>query len=101
MFAYNNTPIRQFGTCIVKLGFKGNSAICKFYIVKHATAILGVTDSERLSLVKANSDMIDKSNSVKPVCNITSDSFKRQIEMEYLELFKGIGCMEGKISIKL
>ena len=63
--AYNNTPIRQFGVCSVKLSFKGNLAICKFYVVKHATVILGVTNSKRLSLVKVNFDMIDKSNGTK------------------------------------
>ena len=25
LYAYNNTPIKQFGTCSVKLSFKGRS----------------------------------------------------------------------------
>ena len=101
LFAYNNTIIRQFGVCSVKLSFKGNFEICKFYVVKHATVILGVSDSERLSLVKVNFDMIDKSNGIKVVHNITSDSFTRdRIETEFPELFKGIGLMDGEISIK-
>ena len=77
------------------------SGICKFYTVKHTTAILGISDLEKLGLVKVNFDMIDKSNSVKLVHNVTSESFKRQIETEYPELFKGIGYMEGEISTKL
>ena len=101
LYAYNNTPIRQFGICSVWLNFKGKSRICKFYVVEDATAILGISDSEKLGLVKVNFDMIDKLNSVKLVHNITSDSFKWKIEMEYPELFKGIGCMKGEISIKL
>ena len=102
LFAYNNTPIRQFCVCSVKLSFKGKSAICKFYVVEHATTDIGhVSDSERLSLVKVNFDMVEKSSSVKLVHNVTSDSFKGQIETEYPELFKGIGCMDGEISIKL
>ena len=35
------------------------------------------------------------------VHEVTSDSFKTQIELEFLELFKGIRCMDGEISIKL
>ena len=33
LYAYNNTPIKQFGTCSVKISFKGKHKICKFYIV--------------------------------------------------------------------
>ena len=43
--------------------------------------------------------MVD--HSVKLVHEVTSDSFKREIESEYPELFKGIGLMYGEISIKL
>ena len=38
---------------------------------------------------------------IKVVHDITLDSFKREIESEYPELFKGIGLMDGEISIKL
>ena len=31
--AYNNTPIRQFGTCSVRLSFKEKAAICKFFLL--------------------------------------------------------------------
>lgn len=35
--------------------------------------------------------MVDKA---KVINEVTSDSFKRQIESEYPELFKGIGLMD-------
>ena len=37
LYAYNNTPIRQFGTCSVRLNFKGRSFVCKFFVVEHET----------------------------------------------------------------
>ena len=49
--------------------------------VLHSTMTLGVADSERLSLVRVNFDMMD--HSVKVVHEVTSDSFGRQIESEY------------------
>ena len=38
---------------------------------------------------------------VQIINEVTEESFKREIEGEYPELFKGIGLMDGKISIKL
>ena len=39
---------------------------------------------------------------VKMVHNVSmSETFKCQIESEFPELFQGIGCMDGEISIKL
>ena len=100
LFAYN-TPIKQYGTCSVKVTFKGKQEICKFYVVEHNTTILGVSDSEKLGLVKVNFDVI-QSKMVKMVHNISlSEMFKHEMESEYTELFKGIGCMDGEISIKL
>ena len=76
--------------------------ICKFYVVKHATAILGVSDSEKLGLVKVNFDMIqNKTLRLIHNVNVESEAFKAKMESEYPELFKGIGCMDGEISIKL
>ena len=99
--AYNNTPIKQYGTCSVKVSFKEKQQICKFYVVEHSTAILGVSDSEKLGLVKVNFDMI-QSKTVELVHNISlSEIFKCEMESEFPELFKGIGCMDGEISIKL
>ena len=101
LYAYNNTPIKQYGTCSVKVTFKGRQEICKFYVVEHSTAILGVSDSEKVGLVKVNFDVI-QSKTVKLVHNVSmSEIFKCEIETEYPELFKGIGCMNGEISIKL
>lgn len=34
LFAYNNTPMKQFGTCSVKMSFKRKQRICKFYVVE-------------------------------------------------------------------
>ena len=101
LYAYKNTPIKQYGTCSVKVTFKGRQEICKFYVVEHNTAILGVSDSEKLGLVKVNFDVI-QSKTVKMIHNISlSEVFKCEMESEYPELFKGIGCMAGEISIKL
>ena len=101
LYAYNNTHIKQYGTCSVKVTFKGRQEICKFYVVEHSTAILGVSDSEKLGLVKVNFDVI-QSKSIRMVNNISlSEVFKCEIETEYPELFKGIGYMDGEISIKL
>ena len=101
LFAYNNTPIKQYGTCSIKVSFKEKQQICKFYMVEHNTVILGVSDSEKLGLVKVNFDVI-QSKTVKLVHNVSmSEVFKHQMESEYPELFQGIGCMDGEISIKL
>ena len=99
LFAYNNTTINQYGTCSIRLGFKGNSAVCKFFIVEHETAIVRIADSEKLKLVKVNFEMVEKR--VKVIYEVTGESFKQKIESEYAELFKGIGLMKGEISIKL
>ena len=47
LFAYNNGPIKQFGTCSVRLSFKGKSYVCIFFVVEHETALVGITDSEK------------------------------------------------------
>ena len=46
LYAYNNTAIKQFGTCQIRLKFKGRSFVCKFYVVEHETAIVGISDAE-------------------------------------------------------
>ena len=92
LFAYNNTPIEQYGTCSVKISFKEKQQICKFYIVEYNTAILGVSDSEKLGLVKVNFDMI-QNKTIKMVHDIgVSEAFKHQMESEFPELFKGIAA---------
>ena len=104
MYAYNNTPIKQCGTCSVKITFNGKQEICKFYVVEHATAILGVSNSEKLGLVKVNFDMI-QNKTLRLVhsvdSNTESEASKAKMESEFPQLFKGIGCMDGEISIKL
>ena len=101
LYAYNNTPIKQYGTCSVKVSFKEKQKICKFYVVEHAAAILDISDSEKLGLVKVNFDVI-QSKTIRMVNNIGfSEIFKFEIETEYPKLFKGISCMDGEISIKL
>ena len=100
LYAYN-TPIKQFGTCSVKISFKQNQAICKFYVAEYSTAIIGITDSEKLGLVNVNFDVIEKENSIKVAHNVESVNLKKQIESEFPDLFQGIGCMDGEISIKL
>ena len=72
LFAYNNTPIKQFGMCSIKLGFKDRWSVCKFFVVEHETALLGINDSEKLGLVKVNFDMVKSDE--------TGESFKQKIE---------------------
>ena len=103
LFAYNDTEIKQFGTYSVRLSFQKRSQVCKFFIVEHETAIIGITDSEKLGLVSVNFDMVQNEEHVKIIGEVKDDeeSFKQTIEREYPDLFKGIGLMDGEISIKL
>ena len=103
LFAYNDTEIKQFSTCSVRLNFKRKSQVCKFFVVEHETAIVGITDSEKLGLIQVNFDMVRKENHIKIINEVKGDeeSFKQTIEKEYPDLFKGIGLMDGEISIKL
>ena len=99
LYAYNNTAIKQFGTCQIRLNFKGRSFICKFYMVEHETAIVGILDAEKLRLVRVNFDTV---RDVKIIHEINEgQAFKDKIERDYPQLFKGIGLMDGEISIKL
>ena len=81
--------------CSIRSGFKDRWSVCKFFVVEQETALLGINDSEKLGLVKVNFD------TVKNIDEVTKESFKQKIEGEYPELFKGIGLMDGEISIKL
>lgn len=85
----------------LNLASKARQLFIKFYFREHETAILSIADSEKLGLVKVNFDMIDKSNNVKLIHSMTSESFKKKIETKFPELFKGIRCMEGEILMKL
>ena len=66
-------------------------------------AIVGITDSEKLGLIQVNFDMVRNKNHIKIINEVkgVEETFKQTIEKEYLNLFKGIGLMDGKISIKL
>ena len=103
LYAYNDTEIKQFGTCSVRLNFKGKLHVCNFFVVEHETAIVGITDSEKLGLIQVNFDMVRNENHIKiiDIDEVSEESFKQTIEKEYPDLFKGIGLMEGEISIKL
>ena len=101
LYTYNNTAIRQFGTCQVRLRFKGNTCVCKFYVVEHETAIVGITDAEKLRLVKVNFDIVRDVRIIHEVTGNEGQAFKERIEREYPQLFQGIGLMDGEISIKL
>ena len=102
LFAYIDTEIKQLGTCSVRLSFRKRSQVCKFFVVEHETAIIGITDSEKLGLVSVNFDMVQNEKHVKIIGEVNvEESFKRTIEREYPDLFKGIGLMDGEISIKL
>ena len=50
-----------------------------------------------------NFDAVEKGNSISVIHSIESESncIKKQIETEFPNLFKSIGCMDGEISIKL
>ena len=105
LYAYNDTEIKQFGTCSIRLNFKGKSQVCKFFVVEHETAIVGITDSEKLGLIQVNFDMVKNENHIKIINEVKDshdeESFKQTIEKEYPDLFKGIGLMDSEISIKL
>ena len=101
LYAYNDTEIRQFGTCSVRRSFKNRSQVYKFFIVEHETAIIGITDSEKLGLVSVNFDMVQNERHVKIISEVNEEMFKWTIEKEYPDLFQGIGLMDGDISIKL
>ena len=58
LFAYNDTEIKQFGTCSIRLSFQGRPQVCRFFVVEHETAIVGITDSEKLGLICVNFDWL-------------------------------------------
>ena len=101
LYAYNNTAIRQFGTCQVRLRFKGNTCICKFYVVEHETAIVGITDAEKLRLVKVNFDTVRDVRIVHEVTGNEGQAFKERIEKEYPQLFKVLASWMEKFPSNL
>ena len=103
LYAYNNTQIKQYGNCNVKLSFKGRTTIGKFFVVEHETAIIEIHDVEKLGLIRVNFNLVeDEKTKIKIIDEVKeSQEFKNQIEQKYPELFKGIGLMKGEINIKL
>ena len=88
----------------IKLSFQGRSQVCTFFIVEHETAIVGITDSEKLGLISVNFDMVKNERHIKIVNEVkdqNEESSRQTIEREYPDLFKGIGLLDGEISIKL
>ena len=96
LYAYNNTQIKQYGTCNVKLSFKGRTTIGKLFVVEHETASIGIHDTEKLGLIRVNFDLVEEEQ-IK-ITNEVNDSqdFKCQIKKSYPGLFKGIGPYERR-----
>ena len=82
LFAYNDTEIKQFSTCSVRLNLQRKSQVCKFFVVEHETAIVGIMDSEKLGLIQVNVDMFRNENHIKIINEVKGDedSFKQTIE---------------------
>ena len=57
---------------------------CKFFMVEHETAIVGITDSEKLGLICINFDMVRNENHIKIVNEVKGEdeSFRQTIERE-------------------
>ena len=66
----------------MRLSFKSKSLICNFFVVEHETALVGITDSEKLGLVQVNFNMV-RNEHVKIINEVTKESFKHSIEKEY------------------
>ena len=112
LYAYNNTEMNQLGVCELLVEYKSNRKICEFYIVVFPTAILGIHDSESLSLITVHFDSIDVETSQtelvpRPTPMYVNaiqgdeDEFSVKIKHEYKDLFTGIGNMNTTIDIKL
>ena len=59
-------PIKQFGICSVKILLQretGNLQV--LHVVEYSTAIIGISDSEKLDLVKVNFDVIERRTQLK------------------------------------
>ena len=79
LFAYNDTKIKQFGTCSIKLNFQGRSQVCKFFMVEHETAIVGITDPEKLGLICLNFGMVRNENHIKVVNEVKGEEEKSRV----------------------
>lgn len=73
----------------------------KFYVVhRKAPIILGADTCRKLELVRyMNITCINKSEQAKDHSNLPANDILN--EPQFAELFKGLGCLSGKYSIKL
>ena len=120
--AYNNTEIKQYGTCYITVQFKTKILETKFFVVDQTTTLIGLIDCIRLGLIMGNcfGSLSNLSNSekseienhdsndyfacktdVKCQDKLVSDHFKMVILTEYRELFSGIGKLGDEIKITL
>ena len=117
LYAYNNTEIKQLGTCELLVEYREHCKICQFYVVHFPTAILGIHDSESLKLATVHFNSVDAEISqAMPESELSlkdktyvdamqdkmdTDEFSIKIRHNYKELFTGIGNMNTTIDIKL
>ena len=122
LVAYNNTEIKEYGTCYITVQFKTKRLETKFFVVDQTTTLIGLIDSIRLGLIMVNcfdnlSSVSNNDESKVENCDnndyftgktdmkfqdiLVSDHFKTLILTEYRELFSGNGKPDGKIKITL
>ena len=62
---------------MLDLALESRSQVCKIFVVEHETAIIGITDSEKLGLVSVNFDMVQNEKHVKIIGEVNDEeSFK-------------------------
>lgn len=89
LMSYTNQQIVVYGTIYLKCKYKHLENLVKFHIVSDkSSAILGLDSCSLFNLIK-RVDVIESCNGNESIINNNVD------------LFKGIGCMPGKYSIKL
>ena len=104
--AYNNTDIETQGICYAMVHLKTGEKFdrIRFVIVDGkdnvTQSILGVGDSEKLGLV-VRAREVHKVFSVKSKSDSTDGLTKDKVQKEYKDVFEGLGCLDGKVSIQL
>ena len=91
---YNDCPIKTVGACRALVTVGRRQMNIKFAIVEEGQSLFGAHDSERLGLVKRSPE-VNKIFAVKSVSNT------EEVIENYKEIFKGLGCLEGKSHIYL
>ncbi len=92
--AYNGTTIPDKGSCELTVEHRGEKHVAVFVLVDEGMSpVLGLNTSEQLGIVKrvetVNSDFV------------FDDDVKTDVEQQYPDLFKGIGCLPVKHTIRL